>query len=322
MEMKDRIFLVTGAAGFVGANLCQRLASLGAAVHAVVRPGGDPWRLAGMRDELAVHEVDINDGAAVRDLVNQARPTVVYHLATHGAYPFQKNPEAILLTNVFGLWNVLNACNEVGYELFVNTGSSSEYGLKQFAMREADVLEPNSYYAVAKAGQSLLCQHISRINDRPIVTFRPFSVFGPYEEGTRLFPTLMYAAIEDRPIDMVAPETCRDFIYVDDVVDAYLMVDRLKTFRGEIFNLGTGVQTSLRELVEATGAVNGRPVKARWGAMPARMWDATVWVADVSKMRRLTGWRPRVPMHEGLARCLAWFRDHAALYKDRMAGRG
>ena len=321
MDSKDHTVLVTGASGFIGANLCRRLLDMGLPVHAFTRPASDTWRIDAIRDQLHIHTVDITDADAVRDAVNEIRPTIIYHLATHGAYPFQTDPEAILLTNVFGLWNVLNACNEVGYELFVNTGSSSEYGTKLSAMRESDLLEPNSYYAVAKAGQSLLCQHMSRIHDRPIVTFRLFSVFGPFEEATRLLPKLMHAAISDAPIDMVSPQTCRDFVYIDDIIDAYLMIDELKAFRGEVFNLGTGVQTPLKELVDLTGEINNRPVRANWGQMAARMWDANVWVADVSKIRRLTGWRPKVSLRQGLAKCLAWFAENADIYTDRYAGR-
>jgi nucleoside-diphosphate-sugar epimerase len=153
--------------------------------------------------------------------------------------------QRILDVNVLGLWNLLDACNEVGYELFVNTGSSSEYGKKQYAMRETDQLAPDSFYAVAKAAQSLLCQHCSNSSDRPIVTFRLFSVYGPYEEPGRLFPNIMRAVIEGHSLNMVTPDTARDFIYVEDVVRAYLMIDKLKQLRGEVLNVGTGVQTSL-----------------------------------------------------------------------------
>jgi len=321
MDMKGLAVIVTGAAGFIGANLCRRLIDAGARVHALVRPGGDAWRLDGITDRLRVHQVDITDGPRVKSVVSSIRANVIYHLATHGAYPFQDEPEQILLTDVFGLWNVLNACNEVGYDLFVNAGSSSEYGAKISAMRESDLLEPNSYYAVAKAGQTLLCQHISRIHDRPIVTFRPFSVYGPFEEPTRLIPKLMCAALDDEPIDMVNPDTCRDFIYIDDVLDACLMVDGLKVLRGSVLNVGTGIQTSLKELVDATGALSGRPVRARWSAMAPRMWDTNVWVADISQIRRLTGWRPRVTLEQGLRKSLEWFGRHRELYRARMKRR-
>jgi len=208
----------------------------------------------------------------------------------------------------------VRACSKVGFDLFVNTGSSSEYGAKSFAMRETDVLEPDSFYAVAKSAQSLLCRHVGRSTRQAIVTLRLFSVYGPYEEPTRLVPRLMMAAIEGKPIDMASPTTVRDFVYVDDVVDVYMRIDALRRLAGEIVNVGTGAQTSLAQLVEALGQVVGAPIDARWDRMEPRGWDTDVWVADVSKLRKSIGATPPTGIREGLAASLAWFRAHKHLY--------
>ena len=310
-----RVFLVTGAAGFVGANLCRRLVDMSDQVHVLVKPSTALWRIESILDRLHLHQVDICDVRQVEQAVEAIEPTVIYHLASHGAYHYQDQAEKILLVNVFGLWNLLNSCNRVGYELFVNTGSSSEYGRKKFAMREADILSPNSFYAVAKAGQSLLCQHVAQTSDVPLVTVRPFSVYGPYEEPTRLIPHLMMAALEDRPLDMVSPRTARDFVHVDDVVDIYLETEKLKGLGGEIVNVGTGVQTALSRLVEETEEICGRQLDVRWGQMLPRIWDSDVWVADVSTLYRLTDLSPRTLLPEGLRRCLSWYREHSHFYR-------
>lgn len=312
-----RRFLVTGAAGFVGANLCRRLVERGEEVHVLIKPSSATWRIDDLREDLAVHEADITHAEAVERVVDRSKPTVIYHLATHGAYHYQEDAEQILLINVIGLWNLLRACNRVGYELFVNTGSSSEYGRKQFAMRETDLLDPNSFYAVAKATQSLLCQHMGRRADRQIVTLRLFSVYGSYEEPNRLIPNLMMSAIDNTCLRMVSPRTARDFVFVDDVVDVYLEVDRLRELAGEILNVGTGVQTSLSELLEIMGEVQGRPVNAEWESVPARTWDAMTWVADVSKIRSKLGVVPRTAVRLGLAKSLRWFREHENLYRPK-----
>lgn len=302
--------LVTGAAGFVGAGVCQRLLQAGHEVYALVRPDTRRWRLAEVASDIHFVEVDLRDRHGVEHVVRTVEPQVVYHLATHGAYPFQEDADGILLTNIFGFWNLISACNAVGYELFVNVGSSSEYGRKRHAMRETDLLEPDSFYAVAKAGQTLLSRHVARLEDRPIVTFRLFSVYGPWEEPSRLFPALMRAALRGEVLDMVSPDTCRDFIHVDDVCAAFLDIDRLKACRGEVYNLGTGVQTALRDLVALTGSVAGQPLAARWGEMPPRVWDTDVWVADIRRAVQDLGWRPRLDLRAGIAQTLAWYRDH------------
>ena len=101
-------------------------------------------------------------------------------------------------------------------------------------MRETDLLEPNSYYAVAKGAQTLLCQHVAKAEQRPITTFRLFSVYGPFEEPSRLIPTLVRLCLEGRNLTLVDPETARDFVYIDDVVDAYLRIDKLAGLCGEV----------------------------------------------------------------------------------------
>lgn len=312
--MSGRVFLITGGGGFVGANLCRRLVENGEEVHLFLRNTTVPWRLADLLNRVRVHEVDLREAERVDRAVEEIRPTIIYHLATHGAYPEQTDGDTILLTNVFGFWNLVQACQRQGFELFVNTGSSSEYGRKAFAMRETDILEPDSYYAVAKAAQSLLSRHCSQASGLPIVTLRLFSVYGPYEEPTRLIPKLMMAALGDQPIDMVAPEIARDFVYVDDVVDTYLDIEHLKTLHGEILNVGTGVQSSLHDVVHTMNALCEAPLDVRWGNMESRPWDSDVWVGDISKAKRLTGCAPRTTLREGLARSLAWYRAHQEMY--------
>lgn len=314
--MGQRVFLLTGAGGFVGANLCRRLTQGDGEIHLFVKPTTRLWRLDGVRERLHIHHVDLCDARAVEERINAIRPSVIYHLATRGAYASQNDADSILLVNVFGLWNLVNACAKHGCELFVNTGSSSEYGRKDFAMRETDNLEPDSYYAVAKSAQSLLARLCSRTIDLPLVTLRLFSAYGPYEEPTRLVPRLMMAALYDEPIKMVNPHTARDFVHVDDVVDVYMNIEGLAKLPGEILNVGTGVQSTMADMVAATETALGRKIKdLAWGDMPARAWDTDVWVADVSKLRRLTNACPTTPLREGIGKCLTWFADHGDFYR-------
>jgi nucleoside-diphosphate-sugar epimerase len=286
MNLWNERFFLTGATGFVGACLARKLAELGCEVHALVRPAADRWRLKGVGDCIRFHEADITDEEALRKTVSRIQPTVIYHLAVHGAYPQQTNADETIRTNVFGAWSLLKACAELDYKVFVNTGSSSEYGSKHFAMRETDLLEPASYYAVAKCAQTLVCEHMARADRRPINTFRLFSVYGPYEAPTRLIPTVLRRCLLGESLDLVAPDTARDFIYVDDVVEAYLQLGQLSLQCGEVFNIGTGVQSTVRDVVNAALHATGADVQVNWGSLPARPWDTSTWVADCSKVRR------------------------------------
>ena len=141
-RLSDQTVLVTGATGFVGANLVRRLVALGCRPHVLVRPEASWWRLEDLRRELHVHLVDLSDAERLREIVAEVRPTIIYHLATYGAYP-RKQPdvERALQTNVLGTWHLLRACLAVDFRLFVNMGTSSEYGQKMHPMSEEELLE-------------------------------------------------------------------------------------------------------------------------------------------------------------------------------------
>jgi len=317
MNLLNERFLITGATGFVGSCLARKLVEIGCEVHVLVRERANRWRLSDIENRMHVHTGDLNEGERLRGLVVDIQPTVIYHLAVHGAYPTKTDADQIILTDVFGTWNLLKACSEVDYKLFINTGSSSEYGSKQNAMRESDLLEPNSYYAVAKSAQSLVCQHMARADRRPINTFRLFSVYGPYEEPSRLVPTLIQRCLQGQALNMVWPATARDFIQVDDVVAAYLQVGQLNLQCGEIFNIGTGIQSTMREVVRAVLQSTHATVKVNWGSMQARSWDTETWLADVSKVRRVLKWSPRISLAEGIGKTTEWYRAWEEAQSDQ-----
>jgi nucleoside-diphosphate-sugar epimerase len=311
---KKGVYLITGAAGFIGSCLLRKLVGNNAKAHVIVRKETSLWRIKDLLTKSTCHTSDLSDAEEIKKIVDKVKPTVIYHLATHGAYSYQNDPNRIIQTNILGTWNLLRATSHIDYDLFINTGSSSEYGFKRLPMKETDLLEPASYYAVTKCSQTLLCFHIAREEKRPIVTIRPFSVYGPYEEPKRFVPTLMRALRFKEKMSLVSPQISRDMIYIDDVVDAYLLVDRLKRFPGEIFNIGTGIQSSIKATVTTAVKVVGEDTDFKWGHMRPRDWDTTRWVADISKAKRLLKWSPKVGLKKGLVLTWEWFRSNHGLY--------
>ena len=309
--------LVTGAAGFVGANLVRRLLADGHEVHALVRAGTDRWRLDEVGGEIQLGEVDLRDGEAVAAAFAGVRPEVVFHLGTRGAYSWQADAREILETNVVGTANVVEACAQAGVRALVNTGSSSEYGHKDHAPAENEALEPNSVYGVAKVAATLLCSVAASLHDLAVTTLRLYSVYGPYEEPGRFVPALVEAALRERLPPLASPNVARDFVWVGDVVDAYLRAASAPG-AGAVYNVGSGRQTTLAEAVEVAQRVLGVTEQPSWSSMPDRSWDTELWVADVSKIERDFGWRPTVDFDEGLARTAAWLRGDAAA-RDRYA---
>lgn len=302
--------LVTGAAGFVGANLVRRLAADGHEVHAWVRPQSNSWRLQ-PSVEARVHRIDIRDADAVARLVSETRPEWVFHCAAFGAYSWQRDAALMRAVNVEATAALLAASRRAGVARFVNTGSSSEYGYKDRAAVETDEPEPNSPYAESKLAGTRRCRAEALEHGQAVVTLRLYSVYGPWEEPNRLLPTLLTAALQGTLPPLVAPDTARDFVYVDDVCEAYLQAARHPALEpGAIFNVGTGGQTTIGELVELVRTTFGIPEAPRWGSMPARSWDTTVWCGDITKIRSQLGWEPRCSMAEGIRRMAAWIEQH------------
>ena len=310
------IFLITGASGFIGSVLLRKLISQKREVHLILRKNSNTWRIDDLLNKIPIHYSDLSDVKVLIEIIKKVKPTIIYHLATNGAYSYQNDANQIIETNILGTWNLLQACNSVSYDLFVNTGSSSEYGFKQFAMKEIDLLEPASYYAVTKSAQTLLCSHIARQEKRPIVSFRPFSVYGPYEEPKRFIPTLMKALYFNKKMDLVSPETARDQIYVDDVVEAYLKIEELMKHPGEYFNIGTGIQSTIKDVVDTAVKVTNKTAQFKWGTMEGRSWDTNNWVADISKAQHLLKWTPKVNLEQGLKLTWDWFQKNYKFYQS------
>jgi nucleoside-diphosphate-sugar epimerase len=316
--MQHRV-VVTGATGFVGANLARRLLADGHAVHVLVRPGYATWRLAEIQSDVRLHVVSLQDRAGVERCVEEIKPEWIFHLAVHGAYASQTDVHEIFQTNVLGTVNLVEACLRTGFEAFVNTGSSSEYGFKAHAPSEQEWLEPNSHYSVTKAATTHYCRFTAQSRTLHMPTLRLYSVFGPYEEPTRLLPTIVIRALQGELPPLVNPRIARDFVYVDDVVDAYLLAATTRDREpGAVYNVGTGVQTTLAEVVDCAKRLAGVSAEPSWGSMPDRKWDTTSWVADNRRIRGELGWSPQRDFEHGFGLMLDWFRTRAdmlELYK-------
>jgi nucleoside-diphosphate-sugar epimerase len=303
--------LVTGAGGFVGANLAAGLAGAGHDVVAWVRPESPTWRLDHLEDTLRIAPVDLLDVDAIDAGVKSVRPDWVFHLAAHGAYSWQRDAELIMQTNLVSTARLLAACQRHGFSAFVNAGSSSEYGFQDHAPSEDQMPEPNSDYAVMKAAATLHCRFVAQRDDAHVVTLRLYSVYGPWEEPGRLMPTLVARGLEGRLPPLVSPDTSRDFVSVRDAERAFLQAaERTDVDRGSVFNIGSGRQTTLREVVEVSRTQMGIAEEPQWGTEPQRSWDAAVWVADARKAREQLDWAAKDDLPTGFALLADWLREH------------
>lgn len=297
---------VTGGTGFVGANLVRRLLVEGHEVHLLVRPGHHTWRLDGVLDDVRRRVVDLGARDDLAALVRVMSPDWVFHLAAHGAYPWQTDPVAIRDTNVVGTDNLVNACTAAGVGSFVHTGSSSEYGARDHAPAEVEAADPGSYYGLTKTWAT----QASRLAG--FTTLRLYSVYGPWEDPRRFIPMLVQHGFEGRLPPLAHADTARDFVHVDDVVGALLLAASAMAPEpgrpGPVYNVGTGVQTTLREAVTVAQEVLAIGAQPAWDTLAARPWDTVVWVADPRRIGEELGWRPSLTFEEGFRRTVDWHR--------------
>jgi nucleoside-diphosphate-sugar epimerase len=301
--------LITGASGFVGANLARRLLHDGHETHVFLRPEHQSWRLAEIASHLHPHRVDLTDPEQVRQAVRRIRPDWVFHLAAYGAYSVQTGFASMVEINLMGCVSLLDACTEIGVEAFIYTGSSSEYGYKDHPPREDELLEPNSHYAIAKTAATHYCQFMARTTGVNAVAVRLYSIYGPWEDPARLIPTLIVHGSRGTLPPLVSPATARDFVYVDDAVDALVCLAQRSSRRGAVYNLCTGTQTTLASVVEIARRLLPIKVEPVWSTMERRAWDTDIWVGSPAAMEQEIGWRSRIDFATGLQSTIDWFRS-------------
>ncbi len=302
--------IVTGAGGFIGANLVRCLLAAGHEPVAVLRPGGNTWRLGEISSHASQVSVDLRDPPAVKRVVRDLQPDVIFHLAAHGAYSWQKDFDTMLSVNVRATEALLVAAREVGASL-VLAGSSSEYGYQGHAPNETERVDPNSHYAVTKVAATHLCRLAAATGGPQAVTLRLYSIYGPWEEPGRLMPTLVQRAAAGGWPPLVGPEIGRDFVWVEDACDAFIRsATTVLPDSGAVLNVASGTQTTLEALVATARRVLHVQAEPVWGSMPARSWDTSIWVGDPGLAEQLLGWKVSTSLADGLKRMASWFENH------------
>ena len=297
--------LVLGASGFVGANVLHRIRAVRADVVGTASrlPA---WRLQGC-DPDGVREVDVLVLEDLRSLLDDVRPRTVLNCIAYGAYSFQTDAEIIYRTNFIATEQLLRELRYRDIAAYVHAGSSSEYGLNSAGPNESDDLVPNSDYAVSKAATASLVRFYGTTHAMPCVNLRLYSVYGPLEDPSRLIPTLVGRGLQGEFPEFVAHDISRDFVFVDDVVDAFVCgAIRLRPEHfGASFNIGSGHKTTIGDLAETarqTFTIDATP----HFTMPNRRWDVPDWYADASAAREVLGWEAVTSLPAGLLKTAEW----------------
>lgn len=306
--MAKRRIAVTGASGFVGASLVRRLLDLDYSVVALVRPGSDTWRFDTFDSSRAeIKPTDLTSRQSVDEVFSEKIDSLI-HCAAHGAYSFQTDTQQIIQVNVQGTMNILDASIEHGVHSFVNLGSSSEYGYSEKATSETDRIEPNSPYAISKAFGTHYCSHMAKSSKTFITTLRLYSVYGNLEDPRRLIPTLLRQAQENTLPQFASPNTARDFVYIEDVLDIITLASNgLNCASGEVFNVASGKQTTLKELAFLAKELFSIQAEPHFSKENQRSWDTDIWYGDISKIKSVLSWEPQISLKEGLTSTFSTF---------------
>lgn len=308
-------FLITGGGGFLGSHLARALASDGAHVSLLVRPGADLRRLEDVRDAFHTIEGDVTDYASLLHACRQAMPTTIFHLAANTAVRrFDgdwRQVDASLAVNFHGTLNLLRAAAESGAPLasFVRTGGLEEYGDGTTPSDEAQREQPGSPYSASQVAATHWCRMLQSHLRFAVTTLRPALLYGPAQDTSFLIPALITALLRGERFATSEGTQVRDLVYVADAVRALRLAAQPPALRGAVINVASGNGYRVRDVVELIARQLGRPDLLDIGAVTARGSEGRdVWGRNDSA-RALLGWNADTDLETGLARTIAWYRE-------------
>lgn len=316
--------LVTGAGGFIGGHLVERLVRDGHRVRAFVRYNGrdDRGHLDRLPPEITAEvepsRGDLKDPEAVRRAVSGRE--WVFHLGALIAIPYSyQNPLDVAQTNVIGTAHVLDSCRASdALERVVLTSTSEVYGTARYVpIDEQHPLQGQSPYAATKIGSDALGLSYFRAFGLPVAVLRPFNTFGPRQSARAIIPTIISQALARPVVRLGSLEPRRDLTYVKDTAEGFAAIAACDAAIGQVVNIGRGDDVSIGQLVERIGAILGKRLVVETDAQRVRPAASEVGrlLAGTDLARELFQWKPRYSLDQGLEETIAWVRANLAQFR-------
>ena len=316
MAWQGKTVLVTGAGGFIGSHLTERLASLGATTRALVRytsSGGRGWLdETPHQKDIEFFQGDLRDRDSLTKAVKGA--DVVFHLGALIAIPYSYDaPQSYVETNVTGTLNILEAARAFAVGRVLHTSTSETYGTARYVpIDEEHPLQGQSPYSATKIGADKLAESFFLSFGTPVVTVRPFNTYGPRQSTRAVIPTIITQALAAREIKLGSLAPTRDLNYVADTVDGFLALASCDEAIGKTVNVATGKEISIGDLAKLICSIigaDGRLVADDQRVRPAAS-EVERLCGSNDRVRQLTGWQPRHSLREGLAATIGWMKDN------------
>ena len=323
---RQKKVLVTGAAGFIGSHLVERLVTEGASVRAFVhynalnRWGNLELIPSQILEKVEIFPGDIQDPFVVRRAVMDC--DIVYHLASLIAIPYSYiAPQSFVTTNVLGAVNLLEACRKTEIQRFIHTSTSECYGTAKYVpIDEKHPLHGQSPYSASKISADMVAESYYRSFGVPVSIIRPFNTYGPRQSARAIIPTIITQLLRKSSLKLGNLHPTRDFNYVSDIVEAFIQVADSPESVGEVINIGSGQEISINDLANKTMSLIGINVTLVHDSLRVRPEKSEVdrLLCDNSKAKKILGWQAQVSLEEGLSKTIEWIKNHMNEFKTKI----
>lgn len=315
-NFKNKKVLITGSNGFIGSHMVERMVKEGAQVSVIVRDSSDLWRLDDVQKDLDIYRTDLRNSELVSKSVMQIKPDFIFHIGAYGVDGRQNDFFVAAHSNIIGTMNLIHSLKDIGCKKFINIGTCMEYGNTQEVIQEDSFLKPDSIYGSTKASATIIAHQMAVNYDIDLVTLRPFGVFGEKEGSHKFFPYIILSMLEGKQVNLTPCEQYRDYCYIENVIDGFVLAAQNNSIKYEIFNIASGEIQKLKFYVDMVYKEMQSTDLPNYGALHYRENEVWRQQPDISKIKNLLKWEPKISLEDGIAKTVAWYKEN----KDKFIG--
>ena len=319
MDLRGKKVFVSGAGGFIGSHLTERLLDLGCEVNAFLRYSskGDLGFLSNIKNKnLNIIHGDLRDDLSVKEAIDGNE--IVFHLGAMIAIPYSYvNPLDAFETNVKGTINVLRAVKDCSVSKMIHTSTSETYGTAKYVpIDEKHPLQGQSPYSASKISADKFVESFYNSYDTPVAIIRPFNTYGPRQSARAVIPTIITQALVKNKITLGSLHPTRDFTYVKDTVNGFIQVAKSNKSIGQVINVGSNEEISIEKLVNMICDLLGKKIKVETSSDRIRPSKSEVdrLLANTSKAKQLFDWKTEYNLRSGLSETIEWIKSNLSLY--------